>query len=84
MLAKGLNLAVEFTYRDRFDRVTHRRANVHVIHGDESDNPVAITAHCHLRRAERTFVLARMSNMVDLSIGELVESPMTWAREEMS
>lgn len=79
VMVKGLNRAISFSYRDRYGRITSREANVHAIHGDTDWVPIALTARCHLRRAERTFLLDRMSDLVDLSTGEVIESPLEWA-----
>lgn len=61
------------TYRDGGGEDTERLISDIAAEGDD-----AITAHCHLRDARRTFRLPNILRLVDLATGEVITDPWTW------
>ena len=60
-------MAVRIQYRSADDELTER-----VISAEIPELPNAVRAFCHLRNEERTFVLSRIENAVDIETGEVI------------
>lgn len=60
-------MAVRILYRSEDDELTER-----VISSEVPQPPNAVEAFCHLRNGERTFVLSRIENAVDIETGEVI------------
>lgn len=70
-------VSARILYTDSEGNLTERTITL-VSAGPWGDD-AAITAFCHLRRNTRTFLASRIQQLVDLSTGEVVDSPREWA-----
>lgn len=60
------------TYTDQQGMTTNR--NISVIRAFENNGRHAVSAYCHLREDQRTFVDKRIGRAIDISTGEVVRS----------
>ena len=70
----SLNSLAQISYTDAQGLKSVRRITVRTIF-KTGDNDYSIDAHCHERKAERTFKLSRISELVDIETGEIFSNP---------
>lgn len=74
--AVPVNAIVYIGYQDAKGQVSHRRITIHKLipYGDD----MAISAYCHERKANRTFLISRVIEMYDLDTGEQIKNPVEY------
>lgn len=75
-----LSVRLSFHFVDRHGQATQRAVDVKRFVSDGRGG--AIYGHCHLRDANRPFLMARMSNVVDLETGEIITNLPRWTLEQ--
>ena len=65
------------SYGSRGKPPVRRRITVHEIEFDGAI-PRALDAYCHLRKAPRQFIVARIVEMADAETGEVIADPGAW------
>lgn len=74
--ARRMAAQLSFTFVDQEGQVTNRSVDVKKFVADDKGG--AVWGHCRLRNANRPFVTARMSNVVDLETGEVIDDLPRW------
>lgn len=82
-LLEGLDWPVEITYTDYAKNRSQRRVTVQRVQGDDTDHPTHIEGYCHSRKQARTFRVANIQQLTDLSTGEVAKNPQTAIREKV-
>jgi len=75
VLADGLSWRIEIVYADASGSPSTRQVTVHRVVGNQRRQPDYIEGYCHLRREARTFSVARIKQLTNLTTGVVSDKP---------
>jgi hypothetical protein len=74
IIAEGLDWLVNIAYTDARKKRSERRVTVHRVYGRTPKTPTHIEGYCHTRRQARTFIVANIQQLIDLSTGVVADN----------